>query len=242
MPTYYQTDIKVAPGIFYAGENRTRATLYLSASGDIQVTTGMEKLASQILRIIVNDNLINSNILNSSNVRSLKALLTMQLSRFRQAQIDMTNRADPNLMGFNIYRYAGLLGQNSFRKISNEAVQYSFSDSNLSNGITYTYGVKKVYMSGVESDIVEKLDATPTAFLHQQEYVIGQFFTVKPISKGATVYVDYNRTFKTEELLDSITGIAVSQDTNEPRKYIISITGKTLEGTQVSLSSKKLSL
>lgn len=242
MVTYYQKDFQLAPGIFSESGNKVKATLFVNPTGNLQFVYGDQKLSEQILRAIVNDDTVSSNILNASDIRSIRSLIILTLRRFRQTQINETNRSDPDIIGFNIYRYSGLEGERKFTKISNDVITHTFTDTQLTNGIEYTYGITRVYEPTVESEIIEKIEVTPTQFLSQQEYIIGQYFSVKPGYRSVTFYVDYSRTFKASELLETVDQVDVVQSDTDPRKFYVNIRATTLEGSKISLATDSFKL
>jgi hypothetical protein len=240
----FQNDIKVATTTTTSqGQRSERLTLALSPSGDIATVEGREKLAEQLMRALANEGL--TNILNTQiSTRRLNTLVNLILRNFRQAQIVETEKINSILTGFAIHRFGIITDRREFVRVSPDPVTYKFIETGLNNGIEYTYGISQIYGGITESAIVEKLLVTPSQFTQNQEPVIGTIFTAVPGDGQVTFYVDYNRYFRKSELLEEIDNILIDtepieQGVVEPRKWIINITVKDLNGNKLGLQSEK---
>lgn len=239
MATDFQTDFKIGQG-----QRVERVTLELSPSGDIVLVNKKDKLIEQLLRAIVNDEVLSKLNLNSVNQtsRHIKTLINVVLRNFRSTQIQDTRKIDPNLLGFAIYRHGTGENANSFSKISPDSIRYRFVDTNVNNGFSYTYAITKIKTNSVESGVVEKLDVIPTQFTNRQEPVIGTYMIAIPGDRSVTFYVDYNRHFSKQELLESIEDITITQDPTEPRRWIVDVIVKSLDENKVAISTNRFSI
>ncbi len=244
MALEFQTDFEIGQAVISEGQRAERVTLQLSPSGDIVLVNKKNKLVQQMLRALVNDQTLIQNILNSTTIptRYVKSLVTLILRNFRTSQILETRKTDSALLGYAIYRYNAGQNSNSFAKISPNSIQYKYVDTGVQNGITYTYAVTKIKANSVESAVMEKIEVTPTQFTNNQEPVIGTYIIGIPGNKSVTFYVDYNRLFSKQELLESIEDITVTQDPTEPRRWVVNVLVKSLDGNKVSISTSRFSI
>lgn len=237
-----QKDLKLGPSMV---PGSTRVTLDISETGDIKLVGGKEKLAEQLVRAIVNDNTmqgglgINSTIISPSHINTL---VTLILRNFRQAQIQQTETVDPSCIGYAVYRYDWGLTSANFVKLTQQPTTWTHSDLELKNGFAYTYAVSKVYNNGFESAMLEQLAVTPSQFDANKVPVIGNYFVAIPGDQSVSVYVDFNRSFTADELLESISNILVQQDPSDPRRVSVSIAVVNYAGNPLSLSSAKLNV
>jgi hypothetical protein len=239
----FQKDLKIEQ-VNESDERFERVTLSLSESGDLQVVEGRDKLAEQLIRAIVNDETLTQGIaLNFSALtpRYINTLFTLILRNFREDQIYQTEQTDPRFLGYAILRFDGFVTSADFIQITTNPITWRFVDIDLLNGFNYMYAIKKVY-STFESGILERLQVTPTQFQDDQNPIIGTNFVAIPGNKAVTLYVNYNRFFKTSELLDSIDNIEVLQDKTEPRRFIINITVRDLSNNQLDLSTGRFNI
>jgi len=220
--------------------NRSKATLALSPTGSVQLISGREKLVTQMVRAIVNENVFSGNVLNSNtgSARSLQALVTNVYRKFRERQVQYVNSNDPDLTGYSIWRKAAG-SDTDYVRVSTRAVTWKYVDSNLENGTQYLYGISRIYKDTFESQFVETFAATPTAFAKNQEWLTGNYYSAVPGDSNLTIFVDYNRQFKGSELLNKILDIITTQDSNDPRKWIIQAQIEDYLGSQVNVSSPK---
>jgi hypothetical protein len=224
--------------VVYPQANNTRCTLSISPTGDLQLLTGKDKLITQMLRAIVNDDVFTGGILNArlNQNRILTTLITTVLRTFRDNQIDYVRQSNPDLTGYAIWRKAA--GTNDdFVRISNKNITYTFVDSTVLNGMNYTYGVSKIYRNVFESKFVDILDVKPTGQTSSIQIITGTASTFIPGSNIVTVYVDYNKRFAASELLETIVDIYSEQDTTDPRKWTVVIKIKNFKDEQMTLSS-----
>jgi hypothetical protein len=170
----------------------------------------------------------------------LRTLFNLTLRNFRQIQLDETKKSDPDFSGFAVYRKASGTDER-LKRISNQAIVSSFTDTGLENGISYDYSITKTYRNSFESGFVENFSVAPSAFTSQQQLVIGQEVVVQPGDGTITFYVDYNRKFKASELLDKVLTINTQQSSEEPRKFIVEVRVQDLLGNPVSLSTFSIS-
>lgn len=239
----FQKDIKIEQ-VNQTDERFERVTISLGPGGDILLVEGRDKLAEQLLHAIVNDNTLTQGIsLNYSALtpRYINTLFTLILRNFKEEQIAQTEQSDPRFIGYSLYRFDGFVTSSNFVKISSNPVTWKYEDLELNNGFSYTYAIKRDYGT-FESSILERVQVTPTAFQDQQNPIIGDNLVAMPANKQVTLYVNYNRYFKTSELLDSIQSIEVLQDTSEPRKFTVNITINDLDDNRVSLSTARFNI
>ena len=232
--TVFQYDLKIKSPV-EAGE---KATLVLNERGDLALVGGAEKLAEQLMRAIVNDNGLSTQVMNSfMSARNLQILINLILRNFRQNQLDVVNNADPNFSGYAIYRLNS--GSNTtYTKISPNYVTYKFSDTNLTNGVEYKYALTKAY-SNFESAFTETIAATPSAFTSRQEVVIGTDVVAMPGNGVIDFYVVFNPKFMGSELLQDILKLEVVQDGAEPRRYTANVVVQDVRGSQNAITATR---
>lgn len=232
----YQCEIKID----LPSGNRSKSTIALSPSGDIQLITGRDKLVTQMVRAIVNENIFSGNVLNS-NIRStsaLQALVTNVYRNFRTRQVKYVNANDPDLTGYSLWRKAAG-SDTEYARVSTRAITWLYTDSNLENGVQYQYGLSRIYKDSFESQFIETFTATPTAFTKNQEWLTGNYYSAVPGDETLTVYVDYNRQFKASEILNKLLDVIAIQDSTDPRKWIIHVQVEDYVGSIVNVSSPK---
>jgi hypothetical protein len=244
MAVEFQKDFKINQ-VTNAQGLREKLTLELTPTGDISLVEGKSKLAEQLMRSVVNDAIINESlVLNTTTLspQHLTTLVTLILRNFRQSQINQTARIDPDFTGYSLWRFDNFRTNAEFQLITTKAVTTSFLDSDLQNGLTYTYGIKKSYRGITESAIIEQLDAIPSQFANNREASIGDFFILVPGDKSVSIYVNYYPYVQTTELLESIEEIKIEQDQTEPRRYIVNITVRNLEDDLIGLSTQRFNI
>jgi len=220
------------------------ATLRLNQYGDISLVFGRDKLVTQLLRTIVNDNNAHDGIsLNSTkaNRRVLSALITSSLRGFRSDQITQTTRVDPNILGYGLYVYGVGGASIKFIPVTSNPIESRFTLNNVENGKSYIFGVTYKYEYN-ESSLLEKLVVTPTNYSSKQNPVIGKYFTAVPGNRSITFFVDSVSNFYKSELLEEIVDIDVYEDTVDPRRYIADVKIMSLDENTVSFSSIKSSI
>lgn len=232
--TPFQSDLMVV----YPQGGNSKCTLSVSPTGDLQLVTGKNKLITQMLRAIVNDNVFNGGILNSKSGqgRVLNTLVTTVLRGFRDNQISYVSQSNPDLTGYAIWRKnAGT--DDDFVKISTKGVVWKYVDTTVLNGHKYTYGVSKIFQNVFESKFVDMLDVTPTGQTSSLQIITGSSSTMIPGSNSVTIYVDYNKRFAASELLETLVDISAEQSTTDPRAWRVLIKVKNLKDDQVIISS-----
>jgi len=218
-----------------------KATLSLSETGDLVLVDGKDKLAEQLIRSVCNEQTILKDLFNKKNVsyRKFYSLLTLILRNFKQNQINEVNKSDSNFSGFTFYRKASNVDE-AYAKVSADPIIYKFVDTGLTNGITYNYGIAKIYNNVFETSYSEKLSIAPTQFTHKQEIVIGQSVVAFSGNGSITFYVDYNKSFKGSELLEKILKINIQQSREDPRRWLVNVIIEDFLGNQVSVASKRI--
>jgi hypothetical protein len=232
----YQSDLMVT----LPTTTGQKSTLALSPTGNLQLVTGKDKLITQIVHAVVNDQTLSGIMINSpvGDIRAIKSTIFAILRQFRETQLSYTRQSDPDLSGFSIWRKdAG--NDEDFARISNMGVQFKFVDTNVLNGNTYVYGVSKVYKSTVETKFVDMITIGPSAFVSSQTVVLGSCCFAMNLNRQVIIYVDYNKYFKASEILNTIVDVQVLQDSVEPRKYAINIKLENLLGDPVNVSAIK---
>lgn len=239
MTTAYQKDLKI---VIPEGLNR-KATLDLSPTGDVQLHEGREKLSSQILRTIVNEESLGRNLLNKKTVkyRQIKTLLTILLRNFRQIQINEVKFYDPDVTGYSVWRRAAGSDER-FKRISDRAQTWKYVDTELNNGTEYEYGITKLYKDSYETNFIENFVITPSSFLSKKDFVLGSSTVAIPENRQVIFYFDYNRYFKGSELLETIDNIRSYVPEEEPRQLIIEIIGRDLNGNKTTISNNFIRL
>ena len=222
-------------------DSGSRASLSLSSTGDIQVVSGKDKLITQLARAVMNENVTLP--VNTPNVsgRQLKTLFTIILKNFKRRQIEETDRINPNFIGYTIYRKGGPVDysgdtEDTFIKISKDAITYRYLDIKLANGSIYEYRFAKTYKTGIESSSVEQINVTPSQFLSEQRLIIGNNVVGFAGNQSVTLYVDTNRIYKQSELLQGINDISAYVSETEPRKWVIDIEVQNVLGERISFS------
>jgi len=223
-------------------EGRSKSTLKLSPTGDLELVEGTAKLQTQIIRAIVNDQAGNQNWLNTktSNVRAIRTMVVNLLRQYRLKQLNYVNRNDPNLTGYSVWRRAA--GTNEeYARISGKGIKYSFVDTDVYNGTTYDYGITRVFNTSFESPFVDTFSLTPQAQAATSSTAQGTYSVALVQNSQVTFYVDYTKTFKATEILDKIIDVFVVQETalkggTDPRKYIIDVKLQDYAGTQTTIS------
>ena len=219
-----------------------KATLALSATGDLQFVSGKDKLISQLIRALVNQRVgIPLNVPVDASARQLKTLIALILRNFKRVQVAETDLINTSFIGYTIYRRGGPVGfsgdtSDTFVKISKTEVTHKFTDLNLKNGSVYEYGISKTFRTGAVSPQVEQINLTPSQFLTKQKLVIGSNIVGIPGNQAVTLYVNTNRLYKKSELLEDIEDIRVLTDIAEPRRITVEIEIRNLLDSLISLS------
>jgi len=230
----YQSDLKVT----LADEITGRMTLELSPTGDIQLASGRDKLISQIVFAIINDNISLSNLLNNPVIsdRTLKSLITVILRDFKNSQIARTNRSDPELTGYVVYRKQSGTTIN-YTQVSEVFGESTFVDTGLENGVSYDYGIRKVYNKVFNSPFVTSFTLSPSKFARTQTVYIGSEAVAWTGDQQVKFYVDANRYFQKAELLNDILSINTYADKEEPRRQVVNVVVEDLENNQAAVSA-----
>lgn len=219
-----------------------KATLALTATGDLQFVSGKDKLITQLMRALVNQRVgIPFNIPAVTSGQQLQTLVSLVLRNFKRIQVEETDFINPSFIGYTIYRRGGPVGfagdtSDTFVKISKDEVTHKFSDLNLSNGSVYEYGISKTFRNGATSPQLEQINVTPSQFLTKQKLVIGTNIVGIPGNEAVTLYVNSNRLYKKSELLETIEEIRTLVDQTEPRRVIVEIEIRNLLDSLISLS------
>lgn len=234
--TTYQSDVTISN----PQESNTKVTLKLSPTGDLQLSSGQNKLVPQIIRALINDTSPLKDLINSKvSQGKLTAIVTNILRNFKNNQLDTVNGQDSDMLGFKLYRKAAGISD-EFIEVSNSIIQWTYEDLNLSNNTTYTYGLTKYFTNTSETEFIDQIDIFPTKNAAQQQIIIGNAGIFISGDSKVTLYTDFNVFFKREELLDNIVNIEVSQDKEEPRKYNVLVTVETVLGKEVTISARRL--
>jgi len=231
-----KSDLKIA-----SPSSGEKNTLYLTSNGDISVCSGREKLITQMIRAIVNDNTVLRNIINSTAVttRQIFTLVNLILRNFKGTQVDEVNSIDTTFSGYYFYRKAA--GTNdSYVKITKTITTSMFSDSSVTNGTTYQYGLTRVNLNVLESNFVDSFTATPTAVTANRKIYFGNSSICIENNNKVDFYVIYNDTVQRAELLNNILAIIPYQDSTEPRKFNVNISISDLSDNLVDISTQKI--
>jgi hypothetical protein len=238
----FQYDLKVNFKETESSGFAPKATLSLSATGDLQFVSGKDKLVMQLIRALVNQRVgLPFNIPADTSGRQLQTLVSLVLRNFKRIQVEETDLINPNFIGFTIYRRGGPMGfsgdtSDTFVKISKDEVTHKFLDLNLSNGSVYEYGISKTFRNGAVSPQLEQINVTPSQFLSNQKLVIGTNIIGIPGNETVTLYVNTNRLYKKSELLESIEEIRTYVDATEPRRMVVDIEIRNLLDSLISLA------
>jgi len=234
MANEFQSDLKVT----LADELSGRMTLELNPTGDIQLSSGHDKLVSQIVLALINDNVSLSNLINNPVVsdRTLRALITTILKDFKNNQITRTNKSDPELTGYAVYRKRSGNTIN-YTQVSAVFGESRFIDTGLENGISYDYGIKKVYNKVFSSPFVTTFTLSPSKFARNQTVYIGTEAIAWTGDRQVTFYVDANRYFQKSELLNDILSISTYTDKDEPRRQVVNVVVTNLANNQAAISA-----
>lgn len=236
--TDYNKDLKIKN--FSEISTDYKASLELSPTGDLVLCDGHVKLCEEILHAVVNDNTKGVFSLNISKTsqREITSMLTLIMRNFRQAQIDMLNRYDPDFTGFYLYRKAA--GSNGdYVKVSDNPIDWRYIDTDVQNETEYSYGVTKISKNVFESPINDKMVVKPTRFTNTQEILIGQNIVAIPGNRQVTFYVDGLRYFKRSELLNKILSISATQTNYEPRAWTVQVYAEDFLGDNVAVAATR---
>jgi hypothetical protein len=162
------------------------------------------------------------------------------LKRFKNEQLDNVNGQDTSLAGYKLYRKSA--GTNdTFVEVSNNIIQWQFSDTLLTNNVEYTYGLLKVYNNNTTgSAYVDKIDIMPSKTLADQQVIIGNSGVFISSDATVTVFTDYVLYFNRSELLNNIIDIDTVQDKLEPRKYSVLVKVEDMAGNEISIVAQRL--
>jgi len=230
----FQTEIAVS----LPASERTHSTINLSPTGDIRLITGRDKLVTQMLRAIVSEGVFTDGVINSSsdNMRNIRAMMVNVFRKFRSNQINYVQENDPDLTGFAIYRKAAG-SDDAYVKVSGNGVTNKFVDTGLENGKTYSYATTRFYKDVFETQFVDTVDITPSAFSKNLTVISKSAACFISGNGQVEIYVDFRKRFKASELLNKILETQVIQDSAEPRKYSVQIKVEDVRGSLVSVSS-----
>lgn len=232
----FQSDITISN----PQNSLTKATIKLSSTGDLQLNSGQDKLVPQLIRALVNDTSPLKDLMNSkSSQGKISAIVTNILRNFKNTQLDIVNGQDADMLGFKLYRKAAGTDE-TFVEVSNSIIQWKYEDLNLSNNTTYTYGLTKYFSNTAETEFIDKIEIFPTKNASQQAFIIGNAGIFIAGDSKVTLYTDYNLFFKREELLENVINIEVSQDKNEPRKYVVIVTIENVLGNEITIAARRL--
>jgi hypothetical protein len=236
----YQNDLSIN----YNGETINKASLELTPTGDLKLVNGKDKLIAQLIRKVVSQS--NNIPLNTPKLAEsqLNVLLRTIMRNFKKVQVYETDRYDPALAGYAIYKREGprALGRDTsdvFTKLTKDPVTHMFVDTKVENGVLYEYGLAKTLTTGSEYRVTEQISATPSAFPDKQNPVIGSNTIIVPGNQQLTFYVDTNRLYRKSELLENILDITAYQSETEPRKFIVEVQIQSLLEETVTLSLAK---
>jgi len=234
--TPYQEDFKITTSSSLS--DTRKATLKLSPTGDIVLCEGHEKLTTQLLRALVNEQTKIKGLMNKKGVRytHIETLVNLIIRNMRQNQLDEVNRYDPSLTGFAIWRRSAGTDEN-YTRISGKAVTWKFVDTGLTNGVTYQYAITKIYKSVFETAFLETMLITPSQLASNYTIITGKTVCALNSNQRVTFYVDFNRKFKGSELINKIKKISTYRPDSDPRKMVVQVTVEDLTGNLVSLSS-----
>ena len=230
-----QSDIKIR----LPNEYGEKSTILLSASGDLQLVTGKEKLSQQMFRALVNkENYSGSQILNTKiKERELRTLVNSIFRVFKSNQVKYVNETDPSLSGYSIWRKAATLDE-EYQRISDKAVIHKFIDTdNLLNNTEYSYAISRIYNDVFETKFIDIKSITPSAYTKNHIPTIGGYSVMIPGNRSTTIYVDYNKRHQASSLIDEIKQITLYQDPAEPRQVYVGVTIKTLFGEETSIGT-----
>ena len=232
--SYYTQDVRVTNP-----QSGSKVTLQLTSTGDLQLTSGQDKLTSQLIRTLINDDSPLKDLINQKVSKGkLNSIVTTILKGFKNTQLDTVNGQNPTLTGYMLHRKAaGTSGD--FVQVGNSIIEWKLEDLNLTNNMKYSYALSKIYDNGSESSFIDMIEITPTKNLNK-DVIIGNGGIFVAGDAKVTVYTNYNLYYRTTEILNDIESIEVTQDKLEPRKYNVLVTVKTLAGNTVTLSAQRL--
>lgn len=237
--TPYQTEFRITTPS--SASDTRKATLALSPTGDIQLCTGTEKLSTQLLRALINDQTQIRNVINKKGVKyvHIEALVNLILRGLRQNQIDDISRYDPSLTGFAIWRRSAGTTED-YTRISGKSVTWKFTDTGLTNGTTYQYAITKIYNNVFETGFLETMLVTPSQIASNYTIIVGKSVVALNSNSSVIFYVDYNRKFKGSEILNKVVKINSHTQTSDPRKMSVEVVVEDLRGSKVSISSSSV--
>ena len=236
MAVVYNTDFKIK--VIQNGS--TKATLALNVNGDLQLVNGQDKLHGELIRSVINDNAKFMNVSTTSD-REVRALLFTILKRFKNSQIDEINSVNETIIGYHIYRKLSGTTDN-YVKITTVPIIWSYTDSSVTNGISYEYQTKQVSSGNLEYDFSEHFIVTPTSNIENKKYAIGTNAVVYNGSNSVNFYFESVKNFKGSELIDNITDIFASPNETDPRRYVVQIILVDGVGNEVSVATQGFGL
>jgi hypothetical protein len=230
----FQTDLRV--NVLDAA--RTKMTLNISETGDLQLIDGKEKLSAQLLRAVINDEIVLGELANRfpGSTRRIQTLFNLIMRNFRTNQINDVKKSDSNFSGFSIFRKR-TGSTDEYIRVSTEAITHKFIDTELINGTSYDYGITKFFNNVFETNFTDKFTIAPSQFTRNQEIIISGRTAAFSENEQITIYVDYNKKYRGSEILDEIISITARQQDNEPRQWFVDIIVKDVRGNNLSISS-----
>ena len=165
--SYYTQDVRVTNP-----QSGSKVTLQLTSTGDLQLTSGQEKLTSQLIRTLINDDSPLKDLINQKVSKGkLNSIVTTILKGFKNTQLDTVNGQNPTLTGYMLHRKAaGTSGD--FVQVGNSIIEWKLEDLNLTNNMKYSYALSKIYDNGSESSFIDMIEITPTKNLNK-DVIIG---------------------------------------------------------------------
>jgi len=223
-----------------AQNSAVKVTMQLSPTGDIQMSTGSNKLIAQLIRALINDTSPLKDLINKKvSTGQITSVVTSIIKRFKNTQLDSVNGQDTSLVGYKLYRKgAGL--NDTFVEVSNSIIQWRVDDTGLTNETTYTYGLTKIYNNGSESSFMDQIEIVPSKSISRQQLIIGNAGIFASSDSTVTVFTDYILYFKRAELLNRIIDIDTEQDKQDPRRYSVLVTVEDMKGNNVSIAARRL--
>lgn len=234
----YRQDLRVTLPV----TTNKKCTLYIN-NGDIGVVNTINKLATQLIRAIINDQTMLRDMINTTGAteRQFYNLITTILKSFRSTQVNEVNSTDNTFTGYYIYRKAAGTSDR-FVKISKMPVINYFEDTNLINGTSYVYGLSKVHSDILETAYIDSYTLAPSQFITNQKFHIGNYSVAYVNDSKIEFYVDYNKRFSPGELINKIKSIIPYQDSVGPRTWHVNVVVENMDENIVGVSTEKVIL
>lgn len=194
--------------------------------GRIKIAEGADKLALQVARSVMNQNVfsgfINTPVTNISAVN-----MRFHLDNLKRNLILLTNEISASFNGYMVYK--SIDGIN-FERLFNFIIMKNFIDEEVENERVYFYGFSTV-INNIEGEISNVVSVKPTRDSKRQRFYISANYFVQEGDGRILFFLKNKRFFSSAELLDRVINISVVNDKQDPRKFDIQVKVSNLAGS-----------